>query len=303
MSGANESAAGVVVVTVLYHSSTVLPVFVRSARESAGSTPIEIVAVNNSVDDAEQVRELAGMLDVRLIQASDNPGYGAGVNRAVETTDLSHRSVLIANPDVEFLGDAIAEMHRALRSSDADVAAIGPRIVDADGTVYPSARRLPSISTGVGHAVLGTIAPSNPWTRRYRVLDDYTHDRDSEWLSGACFMMKASWFERLGGFDTSYFMYFEDVDLGARIRSMSGRSRFLATATVRHSGAHSTSQSARLMIRAHHRSAAQYLSRRYPHWHQAPIRIALRFGLEVRSLLLIVASRQASARTSKERRR
>ncbi len=286
--------------TVLYHSSAELPTFVESARAAAGDTPLEIIAVNNSVDDAEEVAVIAARLGVMLVSASENPGYGGGVNVGVASTELSGRSVLVANPDVEFLGDSILVMDRMLRASDPDVAAVGPRIVDANGAVYPSARRLPSIGTGIGHALLGTVAPSNPWTHRYRALDDYSRDRDSEWLSGACLMMKASWFERLGGFDTSYFMYFEDVDLGARISASSGRSRYLASATVLHSGAHSTSGSAETMIRAHHRSAATYISRRYPRWYHGPVRIALRIGLMARALLLIAAGRRSNPRTMKE---
>jgi N-acetylglucosaminyl-diphospho-decaprenol L-rhamnosyltransferase len=295
-----QESPGVVLVTVLYHSSSELPGFVRSARSAAGATPLELIAVNNSADDEDLVRRVAEDLQIRLIQAPENPGYGGGATLGVAATDLEGRSVLIANPDVEFLGDAIAELDRSLRSADPDVAAVGPRILDSDGTVYPSARRLPSIGTGVGHALLGGIAPENPWTHRYRAMDDYAHDRDAEWLSGACFMMRASWFERLGGFDPAFFMYFEDVDLGSRIRAMSGRSRYLATPTVRHSGGHSTKDRAHEMVRAHHRSAALYLSRRYPRWYHAPVRIALRTGLWVRSHLLTRPDDRPTARPSKE---
>lgn len=300
MTGDPQAAPGVVLVTVLYHSSSELPTFVRSARESAGDVPLEVVAVNNSADDAAEARALADELRVRLVQASHNPGYGGGVNLGVASTDLGGRPVLIANPDVEFLGDSIAELERALTDASADVAAVGPRILDADGSVYPSARRLPSISTGIGHALLGGIVPSNPWTHRYRALDDYTRDRDAEWLSGACFMMRADWFERLGGFDTSYFMYFEDVDLGARVAAANGRNRYISTAEVRHAGGRSTATRPDAMLRAHHRSAALYLSRRYPRWYHAPVRLALRAGLAIRSRLLTRGNRRSGTRTLKE---
>jgi N-acetylglucosaminyl-diphospho-decaprenol L-rhamnosyltransferase len=179
VTGGAHSAPGVVLVTVLYHSGEEFPVFVRSARDAAGATPLEVIAVNNSADDAEEARELADRLQVRLIQASDNPGYGGGVNRGIAATQLEGRPVLVANPDVEFLGSSIADLEHALRTADDDVAAIGPRIVDPQGTTYPSARRLPSISIGVGHALLGGVVPSNPWTLRYRAEDDYSQDRDA----------------------------------------------------------------------------------------------------------------------------
>ncbi|WP_308796739.1 glycosyltransferase family 2 protein [Agromyces silvae] len=300
MSDARDRRTGVIVVTVLYRSGDELAGFVDSARSSAGDVELEIVAVNNSAEDADDARRRAEALGVRFVQAPGNLGYGGGINHGLATVPHAGRPVLIANPDVRFLGDAIPSMLDGLQHADSDVAAVGPRIVDADGIVYPSARRLPSVSTGVGHALLGSIAPSNPWTQRYRAIDDYTRDRDVEWLSGACLLIRAAWFDTLDGFDTSYFMYFEDVDLGARIQSNGGRNRFVAAATVQHTGAHSTSTSADAMLRAHHRSAALFLSRRYGRWYQAPLRAALRCGLYLRSTILTRPGRRTVSRTSKK---
>lgn len=300
MSTERNPRTSVLIVTVLYRSGDELSGFVHSARDSAGDVPVEIVAVNNSADDADDARQRAEALGVRFVQATDNLGYGGGVNLGLVSVPHAGRPVLIANPDVRFFEGSIPTMLDALEGSAREVAAVGPRIVDADGAVYPSARRLPSVSTGVGHAILGSIAPSNPWTQRYRAIDDYTRDRDVEWLSGACLLMRADWFDALQGFDTSYFMYFEDVDLGARVQSMGGRNRFVAGATVQHTGAHSTSTSADVMLRAHHRSAALFLSRRYGHWYQAPLRAVLRAGLFLRSTILTRPGRQHGARTSQK---
>ena len=54
--------------------------------------------------------------------------------------------------------ESLLESFSGIADASADVAAVGPRILDADGSVYPSARRLPSLSTGIGHTLLGGIA-------------------------------------------------------------------------------------------------------------------------------------------------
>src|SRR5690606_10093760 len=95
---------------------------------------------------------------------------------------------------------------------------LGPRVLNEDGTTYPSARAVPSLRTGVGHALFTNLWTANPWSRRYR--DDLApadEARDAGWLSGSCVLVRRRAFDELGGFDEGYFMYFEDVDLGYRL--------------------------------------------------------------------------------------
>jgi N-acetylglucosaminyl-diphospho-decaprenol L-rhamnosyltransferase len=90
-------------------------------------------------------------------------------------------------------------------------------------------------------------------------------------------------FEAIGGFDDSYFMYFEDVDLGARLTQAGWRNLYVPGATVTHLGARSTSTAADAMRAEHHRSAYRYLSRKYAGWYLAPLRGALKVALTLRA--------------------
>jgi N-acetylglucosaminyl-diphospho-decaprenol L-rhamnosyltransferase len=95
--------------------------------------------------------------------------------------------------------------------------------------------------------------------------------------------VRRSAFEALHGFDESYFMYFEDVDLGKRLHEAGWQNIFVPTASVVHTGAHSTATSADAMRAVHHKSAYQYLARKYRAWYLWPLRVALRVGLALRS--------------------
>jgi N-acetylglucosaminyl-diphospho-decaprenol L-rhamnosyltransferase len=153
--------------------------------------------------------------------------------------------------------------------------------------VYPSARALPSLRTGIGHALFANIWLGNPWTRAYR--RDSSSDpvrRDAGWLSGACVLVRKSAFDELGGFDDGYFMYFEDVDLGYRLGKAGYRNVYEPAAVVVHSGAHSTSDHSARMISVHHESARRFLTRKYSGWYLWPVRVALTVGLDLRSALL-----------------
>src|SRR5659263_451997 len=83
---------------------------------------------------------------------------------------------------------------------------------------HPAARELPSLTQGAGHALFGRIWPGNPWTRAYqRRQQQAGTERAAGWLSGACLVLRREAFEAVGGFDPSYFMFFEDLDLGERL--------------------------------------------------------------------------------------
>jgi N-acetylglucosaminyl-diphospho-decaprenol L-rhamnosyltransferase len=90
-------------------------------------------------------------------------------------------------------------------------------------------------------------------------------------------------FTGIAGFDHRFFMYFEDVDLGRRLSQAGWINYFVPASTVIHSGAASTSQNSKQMMRVHHESAYKYLSSKYDHWYLAPVRVGLHLALRLRA--------------------
>ncbi|BAU33141.1 glycosyltransferase family 2 protein [Microcella alkaliphila] len=284
-------AATLAVVTVAYRSDEVLPTFLRSIPP-ASSEPVTVVVVDNA-PTAGDARSHAEECGAQYLALAANPGYGGAVNAAVKTLPASVEWILVSNPDVVLGAGAIDELLAAARASDR-VGSAGPTVLGGDGALYPSARSVPSIRTGVGHALFGRVWPSNPWSARYlgtRRASDGT--ADVGWLSGSCVLVRRAAFDEVGGFDEGYFMYFEDVDLGFRLGRAGYVNRFVPGAVVTHTGAHSTSgdESAR-MIQAHHDSAKRFLAQKYPGRMLAPIRGMLGVGLDIRSAI----ARRATAR-------
>lgn len=276
----------VLAVTVAYNSSGILDDFLTSL-EIGTTHDHEVVIVDNNSSDIAAVRSIAARhAPVRLLEQTENLGYGRGMNAGVEFAQMHADYVLITNPDVKFMPGSIDALIEAAESTPGG-GAFGPAILNADGTVYPSARELPSLRTGIAHALLGRAWPNNPWTRKYKVTVSTSEgQRVAGWLSGACLLIRAEVFHKLGGFDTSYFMYFEDVDLGARLADEGWTNVYVPGSRVLHTGAHSTSQAPTSMELAHHTSAYRYLARRYSAPHLAPLRAVLRLGLRLRWLLL-----------------
>jgi N-acetylglucosaminyl-diphospho-decaprenol L-rhamnosyltransferase len=197
---------------------------------------------------------------------------------------------LVANPDIRFEPGAIDEL-LAVAGRWPRAATVGPAIRTPDGALYPSARDLPSLSTGIGHALLGWAWPANPWTARYRREREAPRERTAGWLSGSCFLVDLQVFHSVGGFDPGYFMYFEDVDLAERLGSRGWLHVYAPSAVVVHEGGHATSRDPYRMQRVHHTSAMRYMARRYPRRRHAPLRAALRAGLGGRMLVSYLSAR------------
>jgi N-acetylglucosaminyl-diphospho-decaprenol L-rhamnosyltransferase len=280
---ANSSRGpSVAIVTVAYRSNHVLDGFLASTS-AASAAPVSIVIVDNAPGGPDDASALAAVHGAGYVALPENPGYGGAVNAGVRALPEGVDWVMISNPDVVLAPGAIDQL-RSAGEADPAIGAVGPAVLNPDGSVYPSARAVPSLRTGVGHALFANLWQRNPWTLAYRRETDQSDQaRDAGWLSGSCLLVRRSAFDAIGGFDEGYFMYFEDVDLGFRLGKAGYRNVYEPAARVTHVGAHSTGSDSARMVAAHHASARRFLSKKYAGWWLWPVRIVLRVGLAIRS--------------------
>lgn len=252
-----------------------------SSLKEALTAPFEVILVDNGSTDGAPERAQVDY-GVDLLSTGTNLGYGGAANLGASGANAPW--LLVVNPDVRFSPGSIDRLLEAAQRWPG-AGALGPAILTSDGRLYPSARALPSLGRGIGHALLGWWWPRNPWTAAYRREREQPVEGVTGWLSGACLLMRREAFESVGGFDPEYFMYFEDLDLCERMARAGQGVVYVPSAVITHEGGHATSRELRRMSAAHHDSAFRYLSRRYPEpWH-APLRTALKVGLGVRYLL------------------
>jgi N-acetylglucosaminyl-diphospho-decaprenol L-rhamnosyltransferase len=243
-----SDAVAVAAVVVNYNADSYLQTCL-SSLEAAGVENI-VVVDNGSTDGSRSVAEAAGAC---WAETGANVGYGRAANRGAGLEAPSAASyLLVCNPDLIVRNGAVAAMARSL-DVDPLVGAVGPRMVNADGSLYPSARSFPRLMDALGHGLLGQVAPSNRFSRRYRMLDwDHRHPADVDWVSGACFLVRREAWDDVGGFDPSYFMYLEDVDLCWRLGRAGWRVRYEPAAEVLHVQGVSADLHPYRMLAAHH---------------------------------------------------
>lgn len=277
------------VVTIAYNSGPELGQMLASLPPAAPGIDLDVDIVDNG-GESRGVDAAAHRYGARIIRPGSNLGYGQGANLGFAHSGSEW--LLLVNPDAEFTPGSITALVEAAQRWPA-AGALGPRLLDRSGEVYPSARRLPTLATGIGHALLAGLWPDNPFSRAYR--GSTTDEHACGWLSGACLLLRAEAFDEIGGFDPDYFMFFEDVDLGLRLGQAGWQSVYVPGASVIHDQGSSWRERPAAMVRAHHASAAHYLSRVYDRPYQAPLRGALRLALDMRARYLSRGDNPAQA--------
>ncbi|HET7091574.1 MAG TPA: glycosyltransferase family 2 protein [Anaerolineae bacterium] len=201
---------------------------------------LEVIVVDNASSDgsAEMVR--TAFPAAMLLSNADNVGFPAGNNQGFAAA--RGRYVMTLNPDTEIVGDALAEM-TAYLDAHRDVGALGPQLLNSDGSVQSSRRRFPTFATALFESTwLQGIAPRGVLARYY--MDDRLADvaQEVDWVTGACILVRRDVLASVGGFDEAFFMYSEELDWCRRIKLAGWKIVYLPEAKVIHHVGRSSGQ-------------------------------------------------------------
>ena len=230
------------IVIVNYRTPELTLDCLRSLQPEASAVAgARVVVVDNCSGDDSVARLEAAIRAqgwdgwARIQPLERNDGFAAGNNAAIRPA-LEEADppcyVLLLNPDTIVRPGAIRELI-AFMEGHPDVGIAGSRIEELDGTPQRSVFRFPSVlgelekglRFGPASRILGrwVVAPKVP---------DVSGPTD--WVSGACFMVRREVFEAIGLLDESYFLYFEEVDFCHRARRAGWPCWFVPTARVVH---------------------------------------------------------------------
>ena len=243
-----------------------------------------VVNVDNASTDGS-VNPLAGDgAAVRVVRNRHNRGFGAAANQGIAAS--SAPLVLLLNPDARIVGGTLAALAKVARDRPR-AGAVGALVRNPDGSIQPSARRVPRMGEALGHAFLGPIAPGNRWTRAYTMAEwDRASEREVEWVSGSAMLLRREALDEVGLFDEGYFMYVEDVDLCTRLRRAGWQVLFSPELEVVHQIGVSTQGQHGRMAFEHSRRIYRYFSKYRGDGARALLKPPVRVALWLRALLM-----------------
>lgn len=211
--------SGAAVVVVSYGSAALLE---QNLVPSAAGASGPVVVVDNLTDGDER-RRVTALADAHgwvVVLPDRNLGFGAGANRGVaEAFARGADVVVLLNPDARITPQHREVLVRAVRARPMVLAA--PRVERPDGRPWMADVLSLDLRTGrMRTAAERRADPAPPWAL--------------PWVSGACVAVTAELWERTGGFSDDYFLYWEDVDLSARVAAAGGAVQVVPDAVAVH---------------------------------------------------------------------
>ena len=235
-----ERRARIVAAVVSWNTRELLDRCLSSLQPEADRGLVEVVVFDNASTDGSAAMARERHPWARVIESSENLGFGTAVNRVA--AESSSDWLFISNADIALRRGALDALLEAGRR-DAGAGAIAPRLVLPDGTTQHSVFAFPTLPfTFVFNS--GLFHLSRDLSDRLALLGrwDDTRARRVPWAVAACLLVRRAAWEDAGGFDERQWMYAEDLDLGWKLRTAGWATRYEPRAVVEHESAASTTQ-------------------------------------------------------------
>jgi GT2 family glycosyltransferase len=202
---------------------------------------VEIIVVDNASSDGTVDHLRSRYPDVRLVENLENAGFARANNQGAAIATGEYLYIL--NPDTLFLEESLDELVDFM-DRNPDIAMCGPRVLNDDGSLQRSVRRFPTWKAAFcRYSVLKYFGIFRAELEHWRCRDfNYDRQQDAEQLIGAAMLVRREVFERFGGFDERFFMYYEEVDLCYRIKTGGLRVVYYPGAALIHLGGKSSDQ-------------------------------------------------------------
>lgn len=229
------------IIVVNWNSGTLLRDCVRSI-EGAGRAGFDleklVIVDNGSTDDS-----LAGLVSttfpLEIIENGENRGFAAACNQGARGSDAEY--LLFLNPDTRLFVDSLTVPLAFMETPENQrVGICGIQLLDEAGTVARSCARFPA--PGMFYAAMFGLDRCLPRLGHFMREWDHAEDLEVDHVIGAFFLTRRSLFEALGGFDTRFFVYLEDLDFSLRARLAGWGSHYLASASAFHKGGGTSDQ-------------------------------------------------------------
>lgn len=213
------------IIVISYNTANLLTDCLKSINKDPllAKIPYEIIVIDNASTD-NSVRILKKQKNITLVINNKNSGYGRANNQGLKKSQGEY--ILFLNPDTIIQHAAISQCLDWL-SSHPEASACTAQLLNQDGSIQPSGGFFPNLlniftwSFGLDDLpfINSLIKPFHP-----HAPDFYTHDsfylknHPQDWITGAFLLTRKNILSKIDGFDESYFMYGEEVDLCYRIK-------------------------------------------------------------------------------------
>ncbi|PKK84134.1 MAG: glycosyltransferase family 2 protein [candidate division Zixibacteria bacterium HGW-Zixibacteria-1] len=248
------------VVLISYNGREFIDDCLRTTLESLESVTFEIIVIDNASSDGTVEIIENKFSQAKLIRNSANLGFAKAVNQGFDAA--RGEFILLLNQDTRIVGDAVPRLMRRM-TDDPAIGAIGPKFIGFDGKLQYSARAFPRYRdllfefTGLSYL----FKRSKVFAAWKMGWFDHRTEQEVDQPMGAALMTRRDVIEKVGNFDESFGIFFNDVDFCRRVQEAGFINLYFPEAVVEHFVGGSTRQKKARMIIESHRAMYKYFNK------------------------------------------
>ncbi|MEO8403374.1 MAG: glycosyltransferase [Chitinophagaceae bacterium] len=251
------------IIIVNYNVKHFLEQCLYSVQKANAGIQAEVIVVDNhSVDNSIDYLQ-PNFPTVKFVVNSENVGFAKACNQGLQLS--TGKYILFLNPDTIVPEDCFQQCISFL-NSHIEIGAIGIKMLDGRGNFLKESKRsFPSPSTSLYKLFgLARLFPKSKTFSSYHLghLDE-KQNHEVDVLAGAFMMIKKEVLDKTGGFDETFFMYGEDVDLSFRIQKAGYKNYYFAENCILHFKGESTRKGSMNYVRMFYKAMSIFVKKHY----------------------------------------
>ena len=254
-----------------------------------------IIIDNNSYDNTvSYLKERYDHLrQIKIIQNKENVGFGKAVNQAANIANGDY--YLILNPDTIIQEETISILKDYL-DNNPNVGMVGPKIINADGTLQLACKRsFPTLRVALPKLLgFSRLFPNSKWAGQYNLTyidEDQISKVDA--ISGSCMFIRSFLFHELKGFDERFFMFGEDLDLCSRIWKNNYEVHYVPSTQIIHYQGESVKSAPFDSINAFYNAMILFVDKHFSFGTSWLMKFAIRCGIYMRKFISMLGEKRS----------
>ncbi|MBI4377390.1 MAG: glycosyltransferase family 2 protein [Elusimicrobia bacterium] len=244
------------VIVVNHNSGEMLGRCLSSVALAAEWLDCETIVVDNASSDLDDMPKRFGW--ARWMRNAENAGWARANNQGARASTAE--IIVFLNPDAELRPGSLVALWRFFQNHRSPLGPVGGKLLFSDGGIQPSCGPFPHLGNLLWRLTL------SPTLRRYHLLMP-ERTAPVDWVTGAFMALRRDVWERLGGLDEGFFLYYEDVDLCLRAARLGYRSYYLPVAEAYHHQPHALRKGRDASLgRVIRQSRRRYFEKHRPSW-------------------------------------
>jgi len=298
-----KNSIDVSIIIVSYNTKDLLRSCVESVIKNITHLKYEIIIVDNNSGDGSKlyINNIAKKYkNVKCFFMDKNIGFGGANNFGMNKS--TGKYILLLNSDI-LIENNVVERVVQWMNINSGYGVASANLYNPDGSIQGTGGYFPTIFSVFSWMTIqdlpfvdNLIKPFHPMKGNSPFSNRafYFKERDLDWVTGAFFMMRREVFEKVGGFDTDYFMYTEEVEYCVRIKAQGWLVRYLPYEGVIHLGGASGNTGDSIL--KEFEGVKLLYKKHYPRWQYPIMRVILKIGCLWRMFLMgIIKGRKAGS--------